>query len=635
MPDRISIEITARDDASPVIEKAKKTFDELSKTLADSKQNVAEVQETFDKASSSVSAFEQRIESSADIVRSAGAQYASVAASIGRDFGGNLAQTVRDSVSRIPEMMEGLGRDSTQMFASGMNSALGEVGKSASSIAGVISDYLELHSPAKKGPLSSDPTAWAKKLVQMLSSGLISAQDLLESSSEKIAGMLGGIGGDGFELFANRLRSTFYTLYDVSHMDLPFTSTRADPQEIAGYYKKQFDDAKNAKEYQAFYETMKRVNTAGLYSGFTAPSSFAIDDSLSDTSFASTMRNSKIDPATGLPFDIVNTEWFKKFVPKNTLKDINSRLSGNNMGISLVNGAIDQRDYDLEIDEFLKKYNGRLNTSQLDSVRKSQGLGFEYNLDFFKQVFLPQDVASAMTDSANFKSAKSLSGTMLNLMTSLDLNGISASVAKKGSISYFADIFKLLGTLDKEPGSAGGISGNMFGEGGWGKTSLSLVAEFKKALAGGKSLDEAAQEMAQGTLKSAIYQRQVDLGMGKSNPSLEGDTAGTMFWKLADPGWVATHPKEASRILGGQITRQDWSTSMLVQPVTDSSSRFGSGASLGGSGLAIDAVQINQNISLNLGDYDGDIRALIEEIAQDTVIETQRALLDLVNFRGV
>lgn len=635
MPDRISIEITARDDASPVIEKAKKAFDELEKSLADSKQNVASVQETFDKASSAVAAFEQRIESSADIVRSAGAQYASVAASIGRDFGGNLAQTVRDSVSQIPAMMEGLGRDSTQMFARGMSSALGEVGKSASSIAGVISDYLELHSPAKKGPLSSDPSVWAKKLVQMLSTGLISAQDVLESSAEKLAGLFGGIGEDGVDMFANRLKDTLYTLYDVSHLGLPFASTRTDPAYIASHYKKQYDDAKNAKEYQAFYETMKRVNTAGLYSGFKAPSSFAIDDDLADTSFAATMKNSKIDPSTGLPQDIVNTEWFKKFVPKNTLKDINNRLSGNNMGISLVNGAIDQRDYNLELDEFLKKYSGRLNTSQLDAVKNSLGLGFEYNLEFFKTLFLSNDIGSAMEDSSQFKSARQLSGDFLNIMQNVDPGEYSASVAKTGIVSYFSNALRLLGTLDKKPGSPGGIGNAMLTDGNWGKTSLSLVAEFEKALASGKSLDEAAEEMAQGSLKSAIYLRQADLGMGKTNPSLEGGTAGTLFWKLADPDWVATHPKEAARILGGQISRQDWSNSSLAQPLTDAFSRFGSGKTLGGSGFSIDAVQINQNISLNLGDYDGDIRALIEEIAQDTVIETQRALLDLVNFRGV
>jgi len=45
-------------------------------------------------------------------------------------------------------------------------------------------------------------------------------------------------------------------------------------------------------------------------------------------------------------------------------------------------------------------------------------------------------------------------------------------------------------------------------------------------------------------------------------------------------------------------------------------------------------IEINQTFNLDLGGYEGDISSLAREIAQQTVIEAQKALLELVNFRG-
>ena len=44
---------------------------------------------------------------------------------------------------------------------------------------------------------------------------------------------------------------------------------------------------------------------------------------------------------------------------------------------------------------------------------------------------------------------------------------------------------------------------------------------------------------------------------------------------------------------------------------------------------------MNQTFNLDLGGYEGSIQELISTLAQEAAIEAQKALLDMVEFRGV
>ncbi|HNW31930.1 MAG TPA: hypothetical protein PKN77_04545 [Caldisericia bacterium] len=303
----------------------------------------------------------------------------------------------------------------------------------------------------------------------------------------------------------------------------------------------------------------------------------------------------------------------------------------------------EQADKLLPIREFLEKYKGKINTSALDRAQKELGIGFDYNLGFLKEIFFDQNsspntaIDPVSEGSSRLKSAYEISQRLYGMLSNAEGSAWQYDVSGKNT--YLKELFGSLGI--KKDGKTWSQMAPREGEGLWGGASLEQVNLVNSLVSSGSSFEDAVSEAANELLRQAVSARQEELGKGKANPSLYGGWAGTDYWKLVDPAWIATHGPEASTLTTKYLDDVVLPKLFYQTGNIDLTSTLGEGKpwqsdSVYGVGMQTGAgkIEINQTFNLDLGGYEGDISSLAREIAQQTVIEAQKALLELVNFRG-
>jgi len=759
MQEKATITIEAKDLATSEIEKAKKSLDLLASSAEEASEKTSQAQKAWEEAGESLDKLSETFGGLDENLKRQGDRLLGTAQEIGSNFGRNLCNSVALSTSPIPAMMAGLGANSAKMFAQGLLSGLSEVESAASSIASVISDFLELHSPARLGPLSKeDPTNWTKRLAKMLEQGLLSGEDFLRGSSERVAQALfdgfsslpsrlagiaegitsscsvlrsapqgekfGGLFTDGlntsiddikenlsraassyrnasefdamfsvlttslggggkqgaFPAWATKYlsRSGQVTDAEISELDskwrdygwfgegtaLPETreewekarqkeGLQGPPLDPFGAgelgAKNMLDWLWEGKSGQRNWDlSLKKpwfamLNYIKYLSGFKKSDSYQVPDDLKDTGFGKLLEGSSAD-VSGLPSNIVGNDLFKALAPKMTLADLEKLYWGSPIGLGLTQGPVGQADKLLPIREFLAKYNGKINNSALDRAQKELGIGFDYNLGFLKEILFDQNGSPNTTidpvseGSSRLKSAYEIGQRLYGMLSNAE--GTSAwQYDVSGKNAYLKELFDSLGI--KKDGKTWSQMAPREGEGLWGGANLEQVNLVNSLVSSGSSFEDAVSEAANELFRQAVSARQEELGKGKANPALYGGWAGTDYWKLVDPAWIATHGSEASTLTTKYLDDVVLSKLFYQTGNIDLTSTLGEGKpwqpdSGYGVGMQTGAgkIEINQTFNLDLGGYEGDISSLAREIAQQTVIEAQKALLELVNFRG-
>ena len=758
MQEKATITIEAKDLATSEIEKAKKSLDLLASSAEEASEKAREAQKAWEEAGESLDKLSETFGELDENLKRQGDRLLGTAQEIGSNFGRNLCNSVALSTSPIPAMMAGLGANSAKMFAQGLLSGLSEVESAASSIASVISDFLELHSPARLGPLSKeDPSNWTRRLAKMLEQGLLSGEDFLRGSSERVAQALcdgfsslpskfGSIAegitssfsvlryapqGEKFgSLFPEGLNtsiddikenlsramssyrnaSEFDAMFSVLTTSLgggckqsafPAWATRylsrsgqvtdAEISELGSKWRDYgwFGEGTVLPETREEWERVRQkeglqgppldpfgagelgaknmldwlwegksgqrnwdlslkkpwfamLNYIKYLSGFKESDSYQVPDDLKSTSLGKLLEGSSAD-VSGLPSNIVESGLFKALAPKMTLADLEKLYWGSPIGLGLTQGAVEQADKLLPIQEFLEKYKGKINTSALDRAQKELGIGFDYNLGFLKEIFFDQNsspntaIDPVSEGSSRLKSAYEISQRLYGMLSNAEGSAWQYDVSGKNT--YLKELFGSLGI--KKDGKTWSQMAPREGEGLWGGASLEQVNLVNSLVSSGSSFEDAVSEAANELLRQAVSARQEELGKGKANPSLYGGWAGTDYWKLVDPAWIATHGPEASTLTTKYLDDVVLPKLFYQTGNIDLTSTLGEGKpwqsdSVYGVGMQTGAgkIEINQTFNLDLGGYEGDISSLAREIAQQTVIEAQKALLELVNFRG-
>ncbi len=758
MQEKATITIEAKDLATSEIEKAKKSLDLLASSAEEASEKAREAQKAWEEAGESLDKLSETFGELDENLKRQGDRLLGTAQEIGSNFGRNLCNSVALSTSPIPAMMAGLGVNSAKMFAQGLLSGLSEVESAASSIASVISDFLELHSPARLGPLSKeDPSNWTRRLAKMLEQGLLSGEDFLRGSSERVAQALcdgfsslpskfGSIAegitssfsvlryapqGEKFgSLFPEGLNtsiddikenlsramssyrnaSEFDAMFSVLTTSLggggkqsafPAWATRylsrsgqvtdAEISELGSKWRDYgwFGEGTVLPETREEWERVRQkeglqgppldpfgagelgaknmldwlwegksgqrnwdlslkkpwfamLNYIKYLSGFKESDSYQVPDDLKSTSLGKLLEGSSAD-VSGLPSNIVENGLFKALAPKMTLADLEKLYWGSPIGLGLTKGPVEQADKLLPIREFLEKYKGKINTSALDRAQKELGIGFDYNLGFLKEIFFDQNsspntaIDPVSEGSSRLKSAYEISQRLYGMLSNAEGSAWQYDVSGKNT--YLKELFGSLGI--KKDGKTWSQMAPREGEGLWGGASLEQVNLVNSLVSSGSSFEDAVSEAANELLRQAVSARQEELGKGKANPSLYGGWAGTDYWKLVDPAWIATHGPEASTLTTKYLDDVVLPKLFYQTGNIDLTSTLGEGKpwqsdSVYGVGMQTGAgkIEINQTFNLDLGGYEGDISSLAREIAQQTVIEAQKALLELVNFRG-
>ena len=191
--DRLTIEIEAQDKASEILQGINSSVEQLRLNLDGTVKSTESMMSVWKQAEKGAVKLRERLGKTAASLAGTGKELVGLAKTIGVDFGDSLTASIGESLSGLPSKMFAWGSQAVSMFANGMNSASGQVASSAHRIADMLAGYFEMHSPTRLGPLSKeDPSKWTHRLVSLLATGLVSAEDVLTKNLEKITSMMLG-----------------------------------------------------------------------------------------------------------------------------------------------------------------------------------------------------------------------------------------------------------------------------------------------------------------------------------------------------------------------------------------------------------------------------------------------------------
>ena len=174
-----------------MISEVELSFDQLKNKLNENKEAIKTLLSAWTKAEHGAVKLRTKISETTKSLRISGKQLSEMVKTIGTEFGSSLSDSINKSLSDLPDLMFSWGSNATSMFASGMNQGSHEIEASAYRISDTLAGYFEMHSPARIGPLSKeDPAMWTKRLVTLLATGLVSAEDILTEKLQKISGLM-------------------------------------------------------------------------------------------------------------------------------------------------------------------------------------------------------------------------------------------------------------------------------------------------------------------------------------------------------------------------------------------------------------------------------------------------------------
>lgn len=653
MADKLTITVEANDRASQVIDGLSKKLIDLSKQTEYTGVKALEFDKQLKTVTSSIELLGLRFAAfSNDLVRS-GQTIVQTGRDIGRSLGTEMVSSTAGSLSQLTNLMQSWGINAARAFATGLRSGSGEVSSAAYDISDILAGYLQVHSPTRYGPLSvEDPKNWTARLISLLSQGLVSSKGLIENGVDQIGAIfskldvssrlgLGGLLSQIKGLFGSPNISTKFLMNMEAGSILPF-----DVESL----RKEFEDYKKAQDYQAFYDTVVKWPVSGMdFEEFRKN----LEQKYQYSNIPQLLQGSQIDKGTGLPSAITKTKWFEAFAPQYSLGQL-EQLYGPALGQSLRNHEIWNSKADngtrldwenLSASEFIGKYGLSMIRQDVWSKIGQYGLSAKYDMGMFRDL-VPLDVRQGMqampeTESGvAIKSAWELYGGFANKLAGLkgsfsQMNGGSTFGWTPERIEYMLDsIGKVLGMkenawetytskqttkdLDSLVNSETQRTGRrpLFSEllglgGDWG--TVQFTGQLLTNM-GIMDFESALSKTAQAYKDQAIMMRMAELD-------------GNPYAKLADPNFRQNYPEETAKLLLGYLKETNNPSGFSVLSAV-------SGNSLAGAHTQ-GAIQINQEFNINLGDYQGSLSDLVRAIAQSAAIETQQALLDLVQFRGV
>ncbi|MEZ4812521.1 MAG: hypothetical protein R2883_03400 [Caldisericia bacterium] len=470
----------------------------------------------------------------------------------------------------------------------------------------------------------------------------------------------------------------------------------------------EFRDWNNLEELvKQYIDYVKDASPEGWTNGVDRGSLNKILDQYADTDLAKNLRDSEIDSKTGLPVDLVNTEWWDAFVRKQGSIESAEKLGFGHLPANM------------GIEDLPESWQERL------------GLSGQWDIES----------AIKMLDSAyDDDSADNIFGKIFNLTKSLPGEEIAFSGGQTrgwfgNDISeHLTKIADVLGVTYTEGGGVGYQRYAASWEGGdWDKLDLDLLKRLVTVMNGaGASEEESAEILAKTIADEWKKQRLSELQGG------EYDT-----WKLANSAWTQSSEDESAKLLVSLLSGMTdsfsasqtggyWSNGLsqtfsggIDNSTFSSPTMFGFSQTFAGASgssstyknpyeffhgrdqygndlympqemadamrsknenwietdptsavlaqhkqrmsdwgydrssmglpassnkwadkipttsggdstsLSVGAIQVNQTFNLDLGGYNGSIQELVSTLAQEAAIEAQKALLELVEFRGV
>jgi len=359
MSDRLMIEIEAKDSASSVISEVESSLEQLKNKLNENKEAIKTLLSAWTKAEHGVVKLRTKISETTKSLRISGKQLSEMAKTIGSDFGSSLSDSINKSLSDLPDLMFSWGSNAASMFASGMNQGSHEIEASAYKISDMLAGYFEMHSPARIGPLSKeDPAMWTKRLVTLLATGLVSAEDILTEKLQKISGLM----VSAFDMtkspsltrYIESITTNFADLYrkiptqasgEISKL---YSSTGVDFRKSENIVKLQEQD-KLADEFKLFRELLTRSRPAnegrGIHSAFAGGDDYdgyleswftgigsaqgAVDEMLSsDQRKFSQWLKKNPDQRKYFSFDEEKNRWKRTGRSPNTIKQLTKMEDG-------------------------------------------------------------------------------------------------------------------------------------------------------------------------------------------------------------------------------------------------------------------------------------------------------------------
>lgn len=653
MADKLTITIEANDRASQVIEGLSKKLDGLSKQTEATGVKSLEFDRQIKAVSASVESLGSKVTAFSSELSRSGQTIVQTGRDIGRSLGTEIVSSTTGSLNQLTTLMQSWGVNAARAFAQGLRAGSADVSSAAYDISDILAGYLQVHSPTRYGPLSvEDPKNWTARLVALLSQGLLSGRDLIENGVDAISSIFSkldvsskiGLGGlvSGIQgLFGSRNISTRFLMNMEAGAVLPF-----DEESL----RREFEDFKKAQDYQAFYDTVVKWPNSGMdFEDFRKN----LEQKYAYSSIPGMLSGSQIDLGTGLPTSIAQTKWFQAFAPQYSLGQL-EQLYSPKLGQSLKNFQIWNANADnetrldweyLSASDFIAKHGMSMIRQDPWNKIGEFGLGAKYDMDMFRDL-IPLDVREGMqampeTESGRaIKSAWELFGGFANKLIGLKgsfsqlyggttlgwsperIDSMMDSLEQVFGMSENAwDTFttKLAsGNLDSLANSETVSTGRkpLFSEllglgGSWGTVQFTGQLLTNMGL---MDFESALSKTAKEYKDQAILMRMAELD-------------GNPYANLADPSFRQAHPEETAKLLLGYLGE-----------INSQNGLSGMSQATGGTFAGIQsqgAIQINQEFNINLGDYQGSLSDLVRAIAQTAAIETQQALLDLVQFRGV
>lgn len=653
MADRLTITVEANDQASTVIESLKKKLDELSKQTESAGARSQDFDKQIKTVAASIETLGAKISSFSNDLVAAGQTITQTGREIGKTLGTEILTSTTGSLSQLSSLMQSWGANAARSFAQGLRTGSSDVSSAAYDISDILAGYLQVHSPTRYGPLSvEDPKNWTTRLAKLLSQGLLSGKDLIESGVSEIGSIfakldvsaqlgLGGLVSKIQGLFGSPNISSKFLMNMEAGSVLPFDE---------GSLAKEFEDYKKAQDYQAFYDIVVKWPTSGMdFEDFRKN----LEKKYQYSNIPDMLEGSQIDAGTGLPEAITQTRWFQAFAPQYSLGQL-EQLYGSSLGQSLKNFPAWNSQADVETrldweslsaDDFISKYGMSMIKSDSWNKISQNGLSAKYDMTMFRDL-IPTDVREGLqavpeTESGRaIKSAWELFGGFANTLTGL-----------KGSFKQFNGGTSLGWTPERIESMMDSLE-QVFGfkDNAWGtyiskqsELNLDSLANSETVKTGRKPLfsellglggdwgtvqftSELLSNMGLMDYESALTktaQTYKDQAITMRMAELDGSP----YANLADPKFREAYPEETARLL---LEYLQGSAS------TDGTSSFSSLSSDSLSSLqSSGAIQINQEFNINIGDYQGSLSDLVRAIAQSAAIEAQQALLDIVQFRGV